>query len=208
MSILVKILLKRKKKKHFSTCSLHHQATRPITRPNIHFNECNLRWRTMAKGIVRVMSIFLLRVVGAIPRVSSKLERGEEDGHVPWRKSTRGEEERNCTCSCNCSGRAAHASFDKILYRPREALNRENCIQWPTSRKEVIGLAVLNGQYPPYQSWKLRDVAVARITTFALVVETKLDSWLSCRDNRCCKNSFLHFTLFRWRVCILKRESL
>lgn len=22
-----------------------------------------------------------------------------------------------------------HASFDKILYRPREALNRENCIQ-------------------------------------------------------------------------------
>lgn len=84
--LLVKILLKKKKRKkkalfHVFVTSLSN--TRPITRPNIRFNECNLRWRTMAKGIVRVMSIFLLQVVGAIPRVSSKLACCEEDGHVP-----------------------------------------------------------------------------------------------------------------------------
>ena len=136
----------------------------------------------MGKGIVRVMSIFLLQAVGAIPRVSSKLACCEEDGHVPWTVDERGEGREIARAVAIVPGvqQQAHASFDKILYRPREALNRENCIQWPTSRKEVIGLARPERPVSTLSVVERRDVIVARITTF---VQRNSTQWLSCRDN-------------------------
>lgn len=135
------------------------------------------RWPKGSWGWCQFSSSKLLEQFHAY-RPSLRVARRTDTCREESTSGERGEEERNCTCSCNCSGRAAHASFDKILYRPREALNRENCIQWPTSRKEVIGLARPERLVSALSVVELRDVIVARITTFARCA-TKLDSWLS-----------------------------